>query len=541
MAKTAEKCRKVRKVTDNSSRTQIIWNRLIPASAVLLLAISLLPLLKLAAIDVATGDDYGYGAVTRAAWLGSHSLIQVFYTAAQEVRKVYGSWQGTWFTVFLFTLNPEVFHPHSYWIVPCTMLFLQIATAFLFAHHFLVVRGKFTNACWITVSSLMMLAQIQCIPYIKTSVFWYVGTIHYILPFSMVLVVIVCADRLLERFKVQDFIILLVNQTLLGGGNYQAALLAPLTILVIVFIRWMKKREKCTFCLKKVQIRKYLTDKKIYAIAIPFIMELTGLLISVKSPGNKNRGGTGFGFGMKRAADAIVHSFTEAFMQMLDYWLHKTFVVLILLLVVWAAWQTLRKQKMCSRIFIQPVLFILLMCCLNASVHTPAIYAAVGVSGGVDNTNFMVAMMTSAASLINLAGWMAERAEDISSRWHARIYFIEKYRKAVGIIVVCLMCTLFLLGRHSIKTMTDYVCYTYIQSGQAEDYRQQMQQQYALLSDDAVKDPVIPLVNDEQGPLMQMPVTMDANAWSNRVTADFYGKRTVTGMDRNLWISRHQK
>ena len=526
MGKTAEKHGKVKKMTDNSSRMQITWNRFIPAAAVLLLLISLFPLLKLAAIDVATGDDYGYGAVTRAAWLGSHSLIQVFQVAVQEVRRVYGSWQGTWFTVFLFTLNPEVFHPHSYWIVPYMMLFLQIATAFLFAHHFLVVRGKLTNAFWITVSSLMMLAQTQCIPYIKTSVFWYVGTIHYILPFSMVLIVIVCADRLLERFKIQDFIILLVVQTLLGGGNYQAALLAPLTILVIWFLRRMKK---CT------------NDKKAYAIAIPFITELIGLLISVKAPGNEHRGGTGFGFSSKRAAEAIVHSFTEAFMQMMGYWRHQTFAVLILLVVVWITWEMLRKYKLDGRRFIQPVLFILLMCCLNASVHTPAIYAAVGVSGGVDNTNFMVAMMTSAASLINLAGWMAERAEDMGSRWHAGICFMEKHRKVVRLMALCLIFVLGICGRHSIKAMTDYVCYTYIQSGQAEDYRQQMQQQNALLTDDTVTDPVVPLVNDEQGPLMQMPVTKDANAWSNKVTADFYGKRTVTGMDRDLWISRYQK
>ena len=84
--------------------------------------------------------------------------------------------------------------------------------------------------------------------------------------------------------------------------------------------------------------------------------------------------------------------------------------------------------------------------------------------------------------------------------------------------------------------MSDYVCYTYIQSGQAADYREQMQLQYRLMTDKRVTDPVVPFVNDEQGPLMQMPVTENPKAWSNQVTADFYGKNSVTAMNREQWM-----
>ena len=34
-----------------------------------LFVLSLLPILYLSFTDVATGDDYGYGAITRAAWM----------------------------------------------------------------------------------------------------------------------------------------------------------------------------------------------------------------------------------------------------------------------------------------------------------------------------------------------------------------------------------------------------------------------------------------------------------------------------------------
>ena len=47
------------------------------------------------------------------------------------------------------------------------------------------------------------------------------------------------------------------------------------------------------------------------------------------------------------------------------------------------------------------------------------------------------------------------------------------------------------------------------------------------------------MINNEQGPLQQMPVTEKSDAWSNMVTAKFYGKNSVTGMDRTDWNAQY--
>ena len=49
---------------------------------------------------------------------------------------------------------------------------------------------------------------------------------------------------------------------------------------------------------------------------------------------------------------------------------------------------------------------------------------------------------------------------------------------------------------------------------------------------------ILPFINDEQGPLMHMPVTIDASNYTNYVTAKFYGKKSVIGMDRKQWELR---
>ena len=70
----------------------------------------LLPVFYLSFFNRATGDDYGYGTYTRAAFQATHSLIPLLAAVGKTVKQYYLSWQGTWFSVAVFSLQPEVFH-----------------------------------------------------------------------------------------------------------------------------------------------------------------------------------------------------------------------------------------------------------------------------------------------------------------------------------------------------------------------------------------------------------------------------------------------
>ena len=485
-----------------------------------LFILSLIPILYLSFTDVATGDDYGYGAITHAAWLQTHSPAAVFAAAIDGVKGTYTSWQGTWFSVFMFSLNPEVFHPQAYWLVPWLVLTLQIWSVLTFTHHFLITRCGLDKMTWLSTSALLLMAQIQCAMSPQSAIFWYVGTTHYMLPFAMGLFCIVCGDRFLQEQHLRDFVILVILQTLLGGASYQAALMVPLTLLMIVLLRAFWRRNRSDHM-----------NRRNLMLLIPFGMEMTGLIIRAKAPGNKSRAGADFGFSMGRAGNTILHCFTESGQQALSYLLHNTYAIIIMILIGILIFHAFNKKKAemysgtgtCRH----PWLFLLLMICLNASAHAPALYAAVEVSGGVGNTNFFVFLFPVAAATVYFAGWYYENEKE------------HKAGNAFRVILAGLLIFLCIIGRHSIKATTDYVCYTYIQSGQAADYRAQTALQYELLTDDKVPDPVVPLINNEQGPLQQMPVTQDPGAWSNMVTARFYGKKSVTGIDRTIWNEKY--
>ena len=51
-------------------------------------------------------------------WLSTHSVWQVLKAAGQTVQHYGLDGRGTWFTIFLMSLQPEVFWDNGYWIVP---------------------------------------------------------------------------------------------------------------------------------------------------------------------------------------------------------------------------------------------------------------------------------------------------------------------------------------------------------------------------------------------------------------------------------------
>ena len=77
------------------------------------------------------------------------------------------------------------------------------------------------------------------------------------------------------------------------------------------------------------------------------------------------------------------------------------------------------------------------------------------------------------------------------------------------------------------KESTSYECYTYIESGQADDYKAQMEERFSLLRNPELKNVELPAMNSDQGPLMHMPVTSDENAFTNWVVKNFYRKDKV--------------
>lgn len=485
--------------------------------------ISLVPILMLAGYDCASGDDYNYGAGAHLAFLATGSVLQAIKAAAQTTIGTWHGWQGTWFDCFLFCLHPEVFSESGYVIVPYIFMMMQILTVMLFSYHFIREKLEISGLYWIEVALIWLIFAFQLVPSRKSAFFWWVGCIHYVMPFCLSLIGIILGDRFLSGHKRKDMILLAVVAACIGGATYPAALLLVLS----VFLLWL-----AGFALYGKK------DMKDLQLFIPFSAFAVGLGISIIAPGNAVRsasdmsnGGVDSGGSIATVFKSIAFSVTDAF----SFIGEKPYVLLAFIAVFVLSLEVLRKQYQANeqvfvRLFDHPLIYALVMFMLNAAMYAPRIYAGGVVSSGYLNFNFWAFFTCLISSIIYVQGFF------ISREYSVRIVLGEKYFVFAVFVVLILY-----LGRHGIKESTDYECLTYYLSGQAYDYKEQMKLQRLLMQEDDIDDVIVPEINDYQGPLMHMPIVADPGNVDNIMTSIFYGKKSCRSIPRGEWMEKYGK
>jgi len=493
------------------SMKNIFW--LVLALAIVLV----LPVLGCSFVNRASGDDFTYAVYTREAWVNTHSLIEVLKAACRRVQVSYEKWQGTWFTLFLFTLQPEIFSTKAYVGVTFFMLFIWYGSTFLLYREIFKEKIQLDKYSTWLIILLFMILNISFIPGTKSSLYWYNGCAHYMIPFTMCQVVAYWFLKWGKDYRIGYLLAITVLMTLLGGANYQAALLGLIIACYYGIANWAMKK-----------------DGRVLGILLPIFSEVAGLLISVMAPGNKNRGGEEFGFSIAKIVEVIGMCFIKSAKECVMYMQMQPLIFVGLVVIFIVLVEAFSKRKKGEKIK-YPIFGVVAMYCMYSAMQAPELYANVEVSQGVRNTNFQVFMIFALYVVIVLA----ERVES-GLRKH-RINIWNNLHNIVIIPALCLCMILIIFCRSNIKLSTSWICFEYISSGQAADYKWQMEQFTELMTQEGVDDVVIPFINGTQGPLMHMPATEDPSKWTNTVIKNYYGKNSVVAMPRSEWEEKYDK
>lgn len=486
----------------------------------------MLPVFYLSFINRASGDDYGYSVATRAAWVSSHSLAEVFRASLQTIRQSYYSWQGTWFSIFCFSMQPEVFSEKAYVIVTFLMLFLLAGSTIMLFHQIFRERLDFGGWSVLLILLIHLGIMTQFIPGIRSAFFWYNGAMHYMAPFAMCQILCAWLLQYIRTWKKKYLAGITLLMILMGGSNYQAALFALIAAVYAIVYSLLPGEDG-------------KQEKKNFAavwLLLCAALELPGLIISMKAPGNKVRGGNEFGFSLSKGFSAVGMSFVSGIRDIVSYLMEKPVIwigFLALFLILTEAFLRQRSRKRAEH----PFLICAGLFCLYSAMQAPAVYADVEVSNGVYNMNYQVFLLMMLGILAVLAERTAQAIRKVKKGQDA-----ARWAHAVIVLPGFLICVILLLPfRGNIKQSTSYQSLIYITSGQAVDYKEQMELQTRLLTDESVSDVVVPFINDDQGPLMHMPVTADPQAWTNTVTREFYGKKSVKAIARGEWMELYGK
>ena len=425
-------------------------------------------------------------------------------------------WQGTWFSVLLFSLQPEVFSDGAYAGVAPVMLFLWVWSTFYLLKQILFKTMKLNRWVYLLASLWFLIINIEFIPSTKSAIYWFNGCAHYLVPFAMCQIAAAWLLKYKEAYRKRTWSGITAFMILLGGSNYQAALFVLILACYMgLYVLWFEK------------------DKRILTLLLPVGGELVSLIISMKAPGNKVRGGENFGLSFTRILETIINSFIHGIRDIGKYMRERPliFVGLFLLFLLFTIVFSGEKE---TKLFRYPILYAVMLFCLYSAMQAPVIYADVDFSGGVNNMNFQVFMLTALVIMLITARQLAAKIKVILKEEEIRK--LQKNIITVGILLTLFMTFIF---RSSVKASTTYICLNYIASGEAADYKRQMELQTRLMEEKNVEDVVVPFINDKQGPLMHMPVTEDADRWTNMVTANFYGKESVVAIERTKWEEQY--
>ncbi|MCR5595877.1 MAG: DUF6056 family protein [Lachnospiraceae bacterium] len=495
--------------------------------------VSLIPVLYVGRYDFATGDDYAYGALAHVAYMHTGSIWNAIKGAIQHTIDIYYSWQGTWLSVFLFCLHPEVFNDHAYFIVPWIMIGITVISIAVLSKYFLGRILKLSTNYRMIIFILTSILLVHFVPVKANSFYWYNGAIHYTVPFVLMTFSLVSGCRYILTGSKKDFIILCVLFTALGGMSYLAALAAPVGVLFIYLYLIISSKRK--------------PIKKDLWLILPYGLIMTGLIISALSPGNKARGGEEFTLSVSRAFLTVFKAFVQSMQTAVSFIIETPYMILILLcigIVFYEATKANYQDEIHSEkdYFKHPLIVILMVIIWNASVYAPELYSGVSVSEGVENTYFWILCMSLIIIEIYVLGYLKQK---LLNKESTQITLIkgnaDKEKKAMMIRIVtwCLIAFMGLAFYHRLADTTFKVCLDYIRKGYGEDFREQMLLQQELLSTDE-RDVVLPATNAYEGPIFNMPVSDEADAWTNGAVARFYDKDSVIGMDADTWHSRMQ-
>lgn len=465
--------------------------------------ISMLPNWLLAFIARPSGDDYGYSAASRQAWISTHSILEVIKAGLETTERMCTIWNGDWFSVFLFTLMPEVFIHGSFWIVPVFWSLAMIGATYYMLHEILTnhVGIKWYETGMIAALELLM--SYQWVPSSGVALYWYVGVIHYIMPHVIALLLIGFLFKFLRTYKKRYIVYSALGMIAIGGSSYYSFFLI-LFVYILVFICYIWR------------------EKRISLFLIPLFTGLIALYYQVKAPGNAARVGGGFGFSMGKAVETIAEALLRGLLVIGEYAKDAPILFVILFFAAIVIWECLSEADLKFE-FKYPVLWVVYMFGIHAAMFTPEIYAKTDISGGPPTMEYFTFVLMAISSIVYVEGWGIRKLRMKDKLKNEKIYHLYF---VIPAILVCFICCIFFKG--TLKQTLFYESYYYIASGQAADYKEQMDSQAEILLDDSIKEAYLCPTNPEQGPLMHMPVIKDPGAFTNWAVGSFYGKDFVT-------------
>lgn len=476
-------------------------NKLIPYLIMAGCAGCILPLALISRYARPSGDDFGYSAASHVAWVTTHSIWAVLQAGIETTKNMCITWNGDWFSVFIFTWMPEVFVAGSFPMVPLFFMFANIAITLWLCHEILSKRLEIGRVQSLAIGSIVLAFEYLFIPSTACILFWWVGVVHYMLPHFFAMLSLIYLSKYARIPKKKYLVLLSLLAIGIGGSSYYSYFMILFVYLLVILSPFWKEKSK-------------------YYVFIPLIIGTICVVIQIIMPGNRARV-SGLTYEAQGAISTIFRALLVAAQSPIQYCQEQPLlgIGLVFLAIIIAVFMGHIGSKFA---FPYPILFIGYMFGIYAAMFTPEIYADTAISGGPGNMEYITFLLTFCAALIYAFGW-----------WHSHygnskvMNYIDRYKKQILACLLLFFVLSVVIFRHDVKNTRTYEAVEYYTSGRADDFKNQIASQMEILLDDTIKEAYLCPTNPVQGPLFHMPVIADPDAFTNSIVAQFYQKDFV--------------
>jgi hypothetical protein len=470
-----------------------------------LFLLSLLPLFAIAFYSHPNNDDFTNGADTRAVYLETHNIIAVLTASCNRVVEIYHSYQGTFSSVFLYSLHPAVFNEALYPVTAFVMLFMLIgSTAFLLQTILVKVLGLHGKYV-ILIGVPILFFSIQGLTLALHAFFMWVGAVQYTLFYSITLFLLGTCIRIYSDGaspKTGLFwlkaILAAAMCFLVGGANYVTALSAVLLLAAMVVACFAFRKPPAT--------------KRTFVVL--YLILLAGFTINVTAPGNAIRQ-----TGQEEAGviEAIAKSFYYAVYDMGD-WMDLRVVSALFFLT--PVFYKMARGANCS--FKHPLLVAFFSFCLYAAQYAPTAYAWNAIAPPrIRNICYFTLVLLVFLNYFYIIGYIERAASEQQILLNKA--FLTHCACVTSIFAVVFL--LFSLSR--LKEHTTYLAARDLYNGSATQYALEMNERYKILLDDDIQQAELSSLTNVPQVLAFLDINADKDSFWNRAMAAFYQKEYV--------------
>jgi hypothetical protein len=493
-------------IVKNSSKKWLL------AFVVLIFIISLVPILWIGLFNHPSADDYSNSYITAKVLKETGSVGQVLKTAFNKAYETYYTWQGTYFSAFIMTLQPAIFGDGYYAITTFLVVLAFIFANLYFLKKLLVDFFKLDKVSWLIVSLIIMLVSMQFVPKPVSAFYWFNASILYTFTYALSLIMLgLVVDIILEEKMKKIYINTAIASLLaiiIGGGNFVTAMMTVLLLVFVAIYLIVKKSDKL------------LPILMILAVA------LGCFLVSVLAPGNGAREGYYEGLSPVVAiAKSLFYGLIYITRTEWGWIMSPVAVIMLCVLCVLFMTKIIGDKKYS---FKYPLLVMFLSFCIFSAQFAPTLYTTAG-SGPprLKNVIFFSYVLLMVFNLTYLTGWIYKRIErfHVDKDYTFRGMVVKVYRKHLISFAFLILFLGGLFCANDVLKTTSVSATLSLLSGQAQQYSAEYYKRVSLLNSDE-KDVVLDPYSVKPYVLFFDDIS-DPPDWKNLYMEKYYQKDSI--------------